>query len=57
MVVMNIIMLLCTVFIAWGLVRSMKVKNTFAVGFSAVSLAIFLFADYLILFVFGLTGK
>ncbi len=46
----DIIMFIMTIFIAAGVYRSLKVKNTFAVVFGLVSLAIFLLADGLIVY-------
>lgn len=51
--VFDIFMLLFTVLIAWGLVRLLGAKpkrNIFAIGFTAVSLAVFLFIDYVMVF-------
>jgi|GEM_PF-6976003 len=46
---MNLIMLIMTFVIAAGVLRSMRAGNKFAVAFGIVSLALFLFVDYLIL--------
>ncbi|MGD8189093.1 DUF2759 family protein [Brevibacillus ginsengisoli] len=46
----DILMFIMTLFIAAGVYRSAKVKNKFAVGFGLVSLAIFVFADALIVY-------
>mgnify|MGYP001235056572 CR=1 FL=1 len=45
----DILLLLFTITIAWGLVRLLRAekKNKFAIGFSLISLAVFLFVDYL----------
>ena len=45
----DILLLLFTIAIFWGLVRLLKAekKNKFAIGFSIISLAVFLFVDYL----------
>lgn len=50
-------MLVLTVIIAIGFVRLLMArprKNVFAIGFTAVTLGLFLFIDYLMLFEFGL---
>lgn len=41
----DIFMILFTIVIIFALVRAISHKNKFAVAFSAVSLAVFLFAD------------
>lgn len=46
----EILMFLITIFIAAGVVRSLKAKNKFAVGFGAIALAVFLFTDALIIY-------
>ncbi|MDA5106977.1 MULTISPECIES: DUF2759 family protein [Brevibacillus] len=46
----DILMFVFTFFIALGVFRSMKAKNKFAVGFGLLSLAVFLFADGLIIY-------
>ncbi|MFD0714991.1 hypothetical protein [Paenibacillus sp. GCM10027626] len=48
----DIMMLLFTVVIFIGLVRLLKArqKNLFAIGFTTVSLAVFLFANYVMVF-------
>jgi len=45
----DILLLLFTITIAWGLVRLLRAekKNKFAIGFSVISLGVFLFVDYL----------
>ncbi|AJY75232.1 hypothetical protein [Paenibacillus beijingensis] len=51
--VFDIFMILFTIIIAWGLFRLMGAKpkrNLFAIGFTAVSLAVFLFIDYVMVF-------
>ncbi|MET3289619.1 DUF2759 family protein [Brevibacillus fluminis] len=45
----DFLMFILTIFIAAGVVRSARVKNSFAVGFGIVALCIFLLADVLIL--------
>ncbi|AZN38470.1 hypothetical protein [Paenibacillus albus] len=50
---MDIMMLLFTIVIFIGLVRLIMArpkKNVFAIGFTAVSLAVFLFANYVMIF-------
>lgn len=46
----DIIVFILTLFIAAGVFRSFKERNKFAVGFGLVSLAVFLFADALIIY-------
>jgi hypothetical protein len=46
----DILMFVFTILIAAGVVRSIKAKNKFAVGFGLISLAVFLFADALIIY-------
>ena len=49
----DIMMLLFTIVIFIGLVRLLKArpkKNFFAIGFAALSLAVFLFANYVMVF-------
>ncbi|WP_134683194.1 DUF2759 family protein [Brevibacillus migulae] len=46
----NYIVIILTFFIAAGVVRSIKAGNKFAVGFGLVSLAVFVFADILIIY-------
>ncbi len=46
----DILMLIFTVFIFFGIIRSAKAKNRFAVGFGVVSLAVFLLSDFLIFY-------
>ncbi len=46
----DILMFVFTFFIAAGVIRSIKAKNKFAVGFGLVSLAVFLFSDALIIY-------
>jgi hypothetical protein len=46
----EILMFLFTIFIAAGVVRSIKAKNKFAVGFGLISLLVFLFTDGLIIY-------
>jgi hypothetical protein len=46
----DILMFVFTLLIAIGVVRSIKAKNKFAVGFGLISLAVFLFADALIIY-------
>jgi hypothetical protein len=49
----DIIMLLFTIVIAIGLIRLLMErprKNYFAIGFALVSLAVFLFIDYVMIF-------
>ncbi len=46
----DIIMFIMTIFIAAGVYRSAKFKNTFAVVFGLISLAVFLLADGLIIY-------
>lgn len=45
----DIFMIVFTVLIAIGLVRLLKFKplNKFAIGFTAIALAVFLYSDYL----------
>ncbi|MEK3885187.1 hypothetical protein [Paenibacillus sp. PL2-23] len=50
-------MLALTVILAIGFVRLLMArprKNLFAIGFTAVSLGLFLFIDYVMIFEFGL---
>jgi hypothetical protein len=44
----DVLMFIMTFFIAWGVLRSIKAQNRFAVVFGLISLALFLYADYLI---------
>jgi hypothetical protein len=46
----DILMFVFTFFILWGVIRSARAKNKFAVGFGLLSLAVFLFADGLIIY-------
>lgn len=46
----EILMFVMTIFIAWGVYRSYKAKNFFAVGFGILSLGLFLFSDALIIY-------
>lgn len=46
----NILVFIITIFIVVGIIRSWKAGNKFAVGFGALSLAVFLFADALIIY-------
>jgi hypothetical protein len=46
----DILMFLFTILIAAGVIRSIKAKNKFAVGFGLVSLAVFAFCDALIIY-------
>ncbi|UFJ42895.1 DUF2759 family protein [Brevibacillus humidisoli] len=46
----DVLMFFFTIFIAAGVYRSLKAKNMFAVAFGAVSLAVFLFSDALIIY-------
>ncbi|USG63623.1 DUF2759 family protein [Brevibacillus ruminantium] len=46
----DFLMFVFTFFIAMGLLRSYRAKNKFAIGFGLVSLAVFLFADGLIIY-------
>ncbi|MFD2671931.1 DUF2759 family protein [Marinicrinis sediminis] len=45
----DLFMIAFTIVIAWALVRTLtaREKNVFAIGFSLVSLLVFLYADYL----------
>jgi hypothetical protein len=43
-------MFIITILIAFGVVRSFKARNMFAVVYSIISLAVFLFADVLIIY-------
>ncbi|GIO00177.1 DUF2759 family protein [Brevibacillus laterosporus] len=47
--VMDVTMFLITLFIFAGVFRSIKAKNRFATAFGLVSLAVFVYADFLIL--------
>lgn len=49
-ILFDFLMFIFTFFIAWGFLRSLKAKNTFAIGFGLVSLVVFLFADGLIIY-------
>ncbi|MEJ8548586.1 DUF2759 family protein [Brevibacillus borstelensis] len=46
----DFLMFVFTFFIAMGVFRSIRAKNKFAVGFGIISLAVFLFADGLIIY-------
>lgn len=46
----DFLMFIFTIFIVWGVFRSAKAKNKFAVGFGIISLLVFLFADGLIIY-------
>ncbi|MGC5324442.1 DUF2759 family protein [Brevibacillus sp. SYSU BS000544] len=46
----DVLMFIMTIFIAAGVYRSMKAKNTFAILFGLFSLAIFVLADGLIIY-------
>ncbi|MBN6186756.1 DUF2759 domain-containing protein [Aneurinibacillus sp. BA2021] len=45
---MNILMFVFTIFVAWGLRNVTKQKNKFAMGFTGVALLVCVFADVLI---------
>lgn len=49
-ILFDFLMFIFTFFIAWGCVNSVKARNKFAIGFGLVSLAVFLFADGLIIY-------
>ncbi|QQE72870.1 DUF2759 family protein [Brevibacillus composti] len=46
----DFLMFVFTFLIALGVIRSIRVKNKFAIAFGLVSLAVFLFADGLIIY-------
>jgi hypothetical protein len=46
----DILMFIFTILIAVGIIRSVKARNKFAVGFGLVSLAVFLLCDALIIY-------
>ncbi|WP_126427497.1 DUF2759 family protein [Brevibacillus marinus] len=46
----DVLMFFFTILIALGVYRSFKAKNTFAVVYGAISLAVFLFSDALIIY-------
>ncbi|MFM1653108.1 DUF2759 family protein [Brevibacillus sp. B_LB10_24] len=46
----DFVMFILTILIAFGVVRSFKARNMFAVVYSIISLAVFLFADVLIIY-------
>ncbi|CAM5792439.1 MULTISPECIES: DUF2759 family protein [Brevibacillus] len=46
----DFLMFVFTFFIAMGVFRSIRAKNKFAVGFGIIALAVFLFADGLIIY-------
>ncbi|ERI07693.1 DUF2759 domain-containing protein [Aneurinibacillus aneurinilyticus] len=45
---MNILMFVFTIFVAWGLRNVAKQKNKFAMAFTGVALLVCIFADVLI---------
>jgi hypothetical protein len=45
---MNIIMFVFTIFVAWGLRTVTKQKNKFGMAFASLALAVCIFADVLI---------
>lgn len=46
----DFLMLVFTILIAWGFLRSVKAKNKFASAFAFISLLVFLFCDGLIIY-------
>jgi hypothetical protein len=45
---MNILMFVFTIFVAWGLRNVIRQKNKFAIAFASIALAVCVFADVLI---------
>jgi hypothetical protein len=45
---MNILMFVFTIFVAWGLRNVIRQKNKFAIAFTSIALAVCVFADVLI---------
>lgn len=46
---MNILMFVFTIFVAWGLRNVRKQRNKFAIAFTSIALAVCLLADVLII--------